>query len=47
MTTGDDPVNGGDQRDADAALERFGNTLRSAAVWERPRHRQGRGLARR
>lgn len=36
MTTGDDPVNGGDQRDAEAALQRFGTALRSGAVWERP-----------
>src|SRR5262245_10479511 len=35
MTTGDDAVTSGDERD-EAALGRFGNTLRSAAVWERP-----------
>jgi hypothetical protein len=36
MTT-HDPINGGeDEREAVAALERFGTTLRSAAVWEQP-----------
>jgi hypothetical protein len=35
MTGDDDQINGEDER-AEAALERFGTTLRSAAVWERP-----------